>query len=309
MKSFFSSLLGATLFVILLFFPGLVFEGAKMGLNLWFFTLVPTLLPFMVFSNILIQSRLIEHLLFLPGLFTRKYLHLSPAGLYAFLCGFFFGYPSGAKILADLLKTDQIDPKEASMLFGFCNNVSPAFLITYFLTLHLKHPEKAGITVSFLYIIPAFVCLMAFFFCGSSFSLREKKTSSPVLSLALLDACLQDALSVLLKLGGYIILFSVISNMITHIPRMRAESAAFFSCFLEITGGIPAVTAAFAYPQSYVILLPFLAFGGLCSFMQTGSVIKDTPLSLRSYFFTKILLALLIFLCEILCITLLPGLF
>ena len=119
MKSFFSSLLGATLFVILLFFPGLVFEGAKMGLNLWFFTLVPTLLPFMVFSNILIQSRLIEHLLFLPGLFTRKYLHLSPAGLYAFLCGFFFGYPSGAKILADLLKTDQIDPKEASMLFGF----------------------------------------------------------------------------------------------------------------------------------------------------------------------------------------------
>lgn len=113
-------------------------------------------------SNILIQSRLIEHLLFLPGLFTRKYLHLSPAGLYAFLCGFFFGYPSGAKILADLLKTDQIDPKEASMLFGFCNNVSPAFLITYFLTLHLKHPEKAGITVSFLYIIPAFVCLMAF---------------------------------------------------------------------------------------------------------------------------------------------------
>ena len=148
------------------------------------------------------------------------------------------------------------------MLFGFCNNVSPAFLITYFLTLHLKHPEKAGITVSFLYIIPAFVCLMAFFFCGSSFSLREKKTSSPVLSLTLLDACLQDALSVLLKLGGYIILFAVLSNVITHIPRIRAESAAFFSCFLEITGGIPAVTAAFAYPQSYVILLPFLAFAG-----------------------------------------------
>lgn len=77
MKSFFSSLLGATLFVILLFFPGLVFEGAKMGLNLWFFTLVPTLLPFMVFSNILIQSRLIEHLLFLPGLFTRN-ISISP---------------------------------------------------------------------------------------------------------------------------------------------------------------------------------------------------------------------------------------
>ena len=108
MKSFFSSLLGATLFVILLFFPSLVFEGAKMGLNLWFFTLVPTLLPFMVFSNILIQSRLIEHLLFLPGLFTRKYLHLSPAGLYAFLCGFFFGYPSGADFIPLLLPCSSV---------------------------------------------------------------------------------------------------------------------------------------------------------------------------------------------------------
>lgn len=309
MKSFFSSLLCAALFVVLLFFPGLVFEGAKTGLNLWFFTLVPTLLPFMVFSNVLIRSRLIEHLLFLPGLFTRKYLHLSPAGLYALLCGFFFGYPSGAKILADLLKTDQIDSKEASILFGFCNNVSPAFLVTYFLTLHVKHPEKAEITVCFLYIIPALVCLTALFFCGRSFSFREKKASSPVLSLALLDACLQDAITVLLKLGGYIILFSVLSNVIAHMPRIRAESAAFLSCFLEITGGIPAVTAAFSYPRSYMILLPFLAFGGLCSFMQTGSVIKDTPLSLRSYFFTKVLLASLVLLCEILCITLLPGLF
>ena len=55
-----------------------------------------------------------------------------------------------------------------------------------------------------------------------------------MLSLALLDACLQDALSVLLKLGGYIILFAVLSNVITHIPRIRAESAAFSPAFWKL---------------------------------------------------------------------------
>ena len=309
MKSFFASLLSAVAFTFLLFFPGIVLDGARYGLNLWFSTLVPTLLPFMVFSNFLIQSHLIEDLLYLPGRFTQKYLGLSTSGLYAFLCGFFFGYPSGAKILSDLLKTDQISQREASWLLGFCNNVSPAFLITCFLTLHLAHPEKIPLTFLLLYGIPAFLCLSFLFFRRTPHPFREKKTSKPVLSLALLDACIYDAITVLLKLGGYILLFAILSNAITYIPYLSLQKASFLISALEITNGIPAISDAFPYPESYLLLLPFLAFGGFCSIMQTGSVIKDTPLSLRNYFFTKILLTFLILLTEMLLLHAVPGLF
>lgn len=309
MKSFFASLLSAVAFTFLLFFPGIVLDGARYGLNLWFSTLVPTLLPFMVFSNFLIQSHLIEDLLYLPGRFTQKYLGLSTSGLYAFLCGFFFGYPSGAKILSDLLKTDQISQREASWLLGFCNNVSPAFLITYFLTLHLAHLEKIPLTFLLLYGIPAFLCLSFLFFRRTPHPFREKKTSKPVLSLALLDACIYDAITVLLKLGGYILLFAILSNAITYIPYLSLQKASFLISALEITNGIPAISDAFPYPESYLLLLPFLAFGGFCSIMQTGSVIKDTPLSLRNYFFTKILLTFLILLTEMLLLHAVPGLF
>lgn len=309
MKSFFASLLSAVAFTFLLFFPGIVLDGARYGLNLWFSTLVPTLLPFMVFSNFLIQSHLIEDLLYLPGRFTQKYLGLSTSGLYAFLCGFFFGYPSGAKILSDLLKTDQISQREASWLLGFCNNVSPAFLITYFLTLHLAHPEKIPLTFLLLYGIPAFLSLSFLFFRRTPHPFREKKTSKPVLSLALLDACIYDAITVLLKLGGYILLFAILSNAITYIPYLSLQKASFLISALEITNGIPAISDAFPYPESYLLLLPFLAFGGFCSIMQTGSVIKDTPLSLRNYFFTKILLTFLILLTEMLLLHAVPGLF
>ena len=309
MKSFFASLLSAVAFTFLLLFPDIVLDGARYGLNLWFSTLVPTLLPFMVFSNFLIQSHLIEDLLYLPGRFTQKYLGLSTSGLYAFLCGFFFGYPSGAKILSDLLKTDQISQREASWLLGFCNNVSPAFLITYFLTLHLAHPEKIPLTFLLLYGIPAFLCLSFLFFRRTPHPFREKKTSKPVLSLALLDACIYDAITVLLKLGGYILLFAILSNAITYIPYLSLQKASFLISALEITNGIPAISDAFPYPESYLLLLPFLAFGGFCSIMQTGSVIKDTPLSLRNYFFTKILLTFLILLTEMLLLHAVPGLF
>lgn len=301
MKQFFSSLFAATAFTFALFFPEIILEGAKHGLNLWFHTLLPTLLPFMILSNLFIQSRMIQPLMALPGKYARKYLGLSPSGLYAFICGFFFGYPSGAKILADLLKTGQIGRKEASWLLGFCNNVSPAFLMTYFLTEQFHHPEKIPKTLLLLYGIPASLCLIPLFIrqmihpshpASEKEKDTTKKASNHTLTFALFDACISDAIAVLLKLGGYIMLFAVLSNAIANIPHLSSCTSALLCAALEITNGIPAIKDAFPYPQSYQILLPFLTFGGICSLMQTGSVIKDTPLSWRNYFLCKLLLAI-----------------
>ena len=148
------------------------------ALNLWFSTLVPTLLPFMVFSNILIQSRLIEHLLFLPGRFTRKYLRsLLRPGCMRSCAAFSSAILPVPKSLSDLLKTDQIESEGGLHgFFGFCNNVSPAFLITYFLTLHLSTPgESRDHLTSFpaTWYPGGIVCLMAFCF------LRQKHIFSP----------------------------------------------------------------------------------------------------------------------------------
>ena len=201
-------------------------------------------------------------------------------------------------VIYDLVR--QIEKKEASWLLGFCNNASPAFLMTYFVAEQLHHPEKTPETLLLLYGIPALICLLPLFFKQirhpvQPFSPADtdctKKASNHALSFALFDACISDAIAVMLKLGGYITLFAVLSNAIANIPHLSSGCAALLCAAFEITNGIPAVMAAFPYPQSYVILLPFLTFGGVCSLMQTGSVIKDTPLSWRSYFLCKLLLA------------------
>ena len=309
MKQFFSSLFAAAAFTFALFFQKIILEGAKYGLNLWFYTLLPTLLPFMILSNLFIQSKIIRPLMAVPGKYSKKYLGISPAGLYAFICGFFFGYPSGAKILADLLKTGQIDKKEAAWLLGFCNNASPAFLMTFFLAEQLNHPEKTAETFLLLYGIPAVLCLAPLIKnCRSKAPIiydsdqdSPKKASNPTFSFALFDACISDAITVILKLGAYIMVFAVLSNAIANIPRLPKKYAALLCAALEITNGITAVKDAFPFPQNYLILLPFLAFGGICSLMQTGSVIKDTPLSWRNYFLCKLLLSVPVLFAGLLC--------
>ena len=48
------------LFFIMLSFPQEVFNGASEGLLLWFQIVLPTLLPFIIISNVLIQTNSIS---------------------------------------------------------------------------------------------------------------------------------------------------------------------------------------------------------------------------------------------------------
>lgn len=299
-------------FSLALLFPGIVLEGARYGLNLWATTLVPTLLPFMILSNLFIRSGVILPLMAVPGRLSTRFLGISPAGLYAFLCGFFFGYPSGAKILADLLKTGQIEKEEAAWLVIFCNNASPAFLITYVLSEHMHHPELVQNTLLILYGVPAILCLIPRFFCRLNARGHRRKSpeahtvsgakkandkpqasaQKPSFTLEMLDISIHDAIIVTLKLGGYVTLFAVLAKAVSSIHSLPQTWSGMIIAFLEITNGVPAIVQAFPFPLCLLVLLPFLAFGGMCSVMQTGSVIKDTPLSWRHYLCGKLLLSL-----------------
>ena len=73
-------------------------EASQRGLLLWFQTLLPTLLPFMILSNLVIRVGTAERLLSPFAPFFRRFLHLSPAGAYGYLLGLLCGYPMGANL-------------------------------------------------------------------------------------------------------------------------------------------------------------------------------------------------------------------
>ena len=88
--------------LFLLCFPKTAAEYAKTGLMLWFNTLLPSMLPFMILSGLLIKTGFLEKLLSFTGKFWEKAFGLTPLGGYGLLMGIFCGYPMGAKTAADL---------------------------------------------------------------------------------------------------------------------------------------------------------------------------------------------------------------
>lgn len=70
--------------------------------------------------------------------FLCPLLGTSYYGTFAVLTGFLCGYPMGAKTTSDLLNVNKISRSEASYLLSFCNNTSPAFILSYVVAQNMK---------------------------------------------------------------------------------------------------------------------------------------------------------------------------
>ena len=145
------------LFIIMLFFPKATLAGAADGLLLWFQMILPTLLPFMILSNLLLQTNAIYYISCALKPILQPLFQISTPSCYAVLVGFLCGYPMGAKIIADLTRSNRISKEEGQYLLSFCNNSSPMFILSYISLQILQAPSFSAITLLILFISPIFM--------------------------------------------------------------------------------------------------------------------------------------------------------
>src|SRR5699024_9753470 len=108
LKRYFFVIITIFLFIFMLLFPQPVFNCAIKGLLLWFQTVLPSLLPFLIIVNLLLQTNVIRHISrFLYPIFGPA-LGIGRNGCFAVLAGFLCGYPMGAKVTADLVELGKI---------------------------------------------------------------------------------------------------------------------------------------------------------------------------------------------------------
>ena len=280
--------------------PSLALAASRQGLQIWFETLLPTLLPFLILSGFLVRANLADSLVAFISPVLKKIFHISSYGCYAILIGFLCGFPMGAKVLSDLVKAGKIEHIEAQYLLGFCNNASPAFVITFLVTEQLGKPSMIVPTLLLVYGMPILWGMIQNPFYRKKLrhtqiqNLRTLEKAPMVqINFELIDACILDSVITITKLGGYIIMFSIIAKMTTCIPFMTNTVKACVTGVTELTNGIPLIANAYPFPMSYLILIPITCFGGLSALAQTESVIKSAHLSLSKYFISKICICIL----------------
>ena len=288
------------LFFSMLSFPQTVFTGASYGLVLWFRHVLPTLLPYMILINVLICTPALHWICRITSTFLCPLLGTSYYGTFAVLTGFLCGYPMGAKTASDLLDTQKISRSEASYLLSFCNNTSPAFILSYVVAQNMK---ERNLCIPF-FLILTFTPLMLSFIFSLFYRLPESSCSFPQvtpgsfsnpsesISDSFLDRCILNAFESVTKVGGYMMMFSVLIQLLASVLPNTIFSLLLYSS-LEISTGIRLLFSSALYTTEKIILCAFLtSFGGWCCIAQTYSMISSSQLPILPYITAKLVTAL-----------------
>lgn len=288
-------------FVMILTNPIIAVSGATKGLLLWFNTIIPTLLPFIILSNLMVSLNIFHYFTFFLAPITKPVLKISKNSNYAIILGMLCGFPMGAKICADLVVSKKISKNEGQYLLLFTNNVSPMFVISYIGSSTLKNESIDFFLLIAIYLTPI---LISFIFnkwyqnSSETFQYIDiKKTSaSKSFDFRIVDEAIMNGFETVTKLGGYIILFSIISSFIQEKIEINLLAKSFILGFVEITTGINYIgLSSLPHYTKTLIICMITSFGGLSSLAQTNSMIKEAGLSIKPYFFSKILTGFLSF--------------
>ena len=288
--------------LLMLIFPKDTFQGASNGLLLWFHNVLPNLLPCVILSNLMVQLGITRTIskVFYP--FIGKLLRVSPEGCYPIVIGFLTGIPMGAKSAADLLRERKISIREGQFLISLCNNASPMFIIGYIAITQLKLPHIKYALFAILYSSAILgSVLMRLLQHERSVVLKISKeplmhstaltVKAPPLHFTfdLLDHSIMNGFEVVTRIGGYIVLFSILAQIIHSLgPDIGFVKAIIMGLF-EITTGISQICSSKLDMNTKIVLVTVLTtFGGFSGIAQTKSVIGNQGLSIKSYILVKL---------------------
>jgi sporulation integral membrane protein YlbJ len=287
------------LLCFLLFFPKEGTEAARDGLGLWLNTLLPTLLPFLILSGILTKTGVP----FACPKTGKRWIHLlfglSPAGFCALLLGLLCGYPMGARTTSDLYTSGRISLREAKYLSAISSQASPAFLINYLALQTLGGTFAVSRILAAAFLSLSFTMLFFRFtvFHGKTTEEKEnpEKKETPRVSSpgAIVDVSIMNGFETITRLGGYILLFAILSAMLRHFWPFQNDFLTVILGCLEVTYGLRMIAlSAWSLKIRLLLALPITCFGGCCVLVQIRSVMNP-KIPFRYCLCSKILQAVL----------------
>ena len=251
--------------------------GAREGIRLCLWTLLPSLFPYIVLSVMMTDT--------LTG---RPYPILRPLGKlcrfpegfeFLLLLGFLGGYPVGAQNVAMQYRRGRISRYDAQRLLPLCNHPGPAFLFGILGTV-FQNPLIPWL----IWLILILSALIAAVLIPGNPKQAAPPTKEPSLTL---PQALRRSLSIMAGVCGWVVLFRMMTEFLSRwfLWALPAPAQVILSGLLELSNGAVSLSSIEGEPVRFLAALMILSLGGLCVTMQTATICEG--LSLKLYFLGK----------------------
>ena len=304
--------------ISMLIFSNSNISAVKSGLSLWATSIVPSLFPFFVSTELLMHTNIPIILGNILDKYMKPLFNVNGAGSFAFIMGLISGYPMGAKIACEFRKNNICSKEECERLLSFTNNSGPLFIIG---TIGISMYRSS--TIGFLLFISHFLsCIIVGFIFRfwknknnkinnkfNTIGYIQKKNSVSFSNLGeIMAESITKSISTMLLIGGFVVIFSsIISilktsgliNLFSSIlfPILKtfdidfSFAAPVFTGLLEITTGINSISniPCKKISQNIIFTSFLLGLGGVSVFLQVFSIVSKSDLSIKPYIYGKLL--------------------
>ena len=263
-------------------FPADVSQNCRIGVMLWFEQIFPVLFVFTVLSNLIISTNVLSGI-------PEKYIFII-----IYFSGCIFGFPIGAKLASDFGDKGYINPRHIEYISAFSNHFSMPFIIAYALSGQLSISGHFSIYLVSLYLPSMLGMIWLISKPDHKTASLGKKQKNPasgfMLDMQIVDAGIIKGFETLIKLCGYIVLFSVIAR-IPKTLSVDTASVTILSAFFEATCGINLIcTTNIPYNTQILLSVSLVSFGGISCIMQTKSIFAGKDFRLCKYVLIKAIL-------------------
>ena len=211
--------------VFLLIFSNTNLLSVKAGLALWANSVVPSLLPFFIATELLGYTNVISILGKLLNKFMRPIFNVPGEGAFPFIMGIISGYPMGAKIVSNFKSHGICTNEEAERLLAFTNNSGPLFIIGT-VGIGLFRDTNTGILLFITHILACLTVGLIFRWWKSGRKKRSSFVQEPFTNIPskvslsnlgeVLANSIMSAINTIFLIGGFIVLFSVIISILEN---------------------------------------------------------------------------------------------
>lgn len=274
----------------------IITEGCRNGIELWYHTIIPVLLPFILLTGLIINS------------INKIQISSFCAYIIIFSIGMLCGFPTGTMIISHFYEKGVINRQRAQILLPMCNNVSSMFLYGYIYTEYMKNYMNFFTLILLIYapqISITAICLLFMYIrrqtcsnthdflhhstscCASQISAaRESVYNSDSISDKAHTGIIDKSIHSITVIGVYMVIFSIARALIClYFPGTYAP---IFTSFMEISQGLPQIAEADIREGTKIALMISLSsFGGLSAIFQSHDMIKSSGLSFHKYIIGK----------------------
>ncbi len=288
-KIFDSIIILVTIFILIQLFikKSIVYDATTYALNIWVRAIIPSLFPFFIISDILINFHITSYIPKIIKDICWYLFRITDNMVVILILSMLSGFPSNARITRILYDNGEISLAEANHILLFSHFSNPLFIMSTVAIMFFKE-RIFGPILLISHYLSNFILGVIFRRYAKFGNHRSKDVESRDLSSILVEA-IKKSVDSILTICGVLVTFLVLSNIIISLSHFNEYTAIIIKGLLELTIGIEALSKS-NLSDIYMLVITscFLAFGGLSVHMQIISQIAESKIKYIYFFLGRI---------------------